>query len=132
MKKTLASFLLLPDGTVLQSYNRHDYKTHIDRTDGQEYMIDGGPEYLRCSMNALPYAHQVTTDDTHKMKRRWFHWGTYGKNGDRPLQWKPLELLDTDHIQAIIETQTHIPDYLRDLFKDELSYREQTTAPHKL
>ena len=32
-------------------------------------------------------------------------WGTYGKNGDKPLRWVKLKDCETDHLQAILETQ---------------------------
>lgn len=132
MTYTLASFCITPDGTVLQSFHRHDYKTYADKN-GEEYMIDGGCAYQRRSVNEESAEYfTVTTDDTHKMKRKWFHWGTRGKDGKQQLTWKPLQDLDTEHIEAILETQSHIPDYLRELFKDELEYRKQVSTTHKL
>ena len=125
MTHIVASFCITPDGTVLQSYHRHDYKTYTD-ANGEEYMIDGGCDYVRHNVNKEPAEYfTVTTDDTHKMQREWFHWGTRGKGGKRDLQWKALQDLDTDHIEAILETQWHIPDYLRELFINELEYRKQ-------
>ena len=132
MTHTIASFCITPDGTVLQSYHRHDYKTYADKN-GEEYMIDGGCDYVRHSINKEPAEYfTVTTDDTHKMKRKWFHWGTRGKDGNQPLKWRELQDLDTEHIEAILETQSHIPEHLRELFKDELEYRKQVSKTHKL
>lgn len=123
--KTVASYMITPDGTLLQSYHVHDYKTYKD-SNGEIYMIDGGCEYLRTSVNEEPAEYfTVTTDDTHAMQRKAFHWGTRGKDGKQPLEWKPLRALDTDHIQAILETQHHIPEHLRKLFSDEIEYRKQ-------
>lgn len=125
MSKTVASFLITPDGTLLQSYHVHDYKTHKD-ANGEEYMIDGGCAYLRTSVNEEPAEYfTVTTDDAHAMQRKYFHWGTYGKDGKQPLEWKPLRALDTEHIEAILDTQHHIPEHLRKLFSDEIEYRKQ-------
>lgn len=130
--KVLARFLITPDGTVLQSYHVHDYKTYKDQN-GETYMIDGGTYYLRTSVNSEPAeVFEVTTKDTHKMKRKWFHWGTRGKDGRQPSTWKALQDIDKEHIEAILETQHHIPDYLRELFKDELEYRKQVSTPHEL
>ena len=39
-----------PDGTILTSYNRHDYVSYED-ANGLEYMVDGGLEYLRRNVN---------------------------------------------------------------------------------
>lgn len=125
MTHTVASFCITPDGTLLQSYHRHDYKTYKD-ANGETYMIDGGCDYQRRSVNEEPAEYfTVTTDDTHAMQRKCFHWGTRGKDGKQPLTWKPLRELDTDHIEAILETQYHIPEHLRELFKNELSYRSE-------
>lgn len=121
--KTVASFMITPDGTLLQSYHVHDYKTYTD-ANGEQYMIDGGCEYLRTSVNEEHAEYfTVTTDDTHEMQRKCFHWGTRGKDGQSPLTWKPLRELDTDHIQAILETQHQIPKHIRKLFENELEYR---------
>ena len=132
MTHIVASFCITPDGTVLQSYHRHDYKTYIDKN-GEEYMIDGGCDYVRHNINKEPAEYfTVTTDDTHKMQREWFHWGTRGKSGEKPLKWVALQNLDKDHIEAILDTQHQIQPHIRKLFEDELQYREQTTASHKL
>lgn len=127
MSKIIASFLITPDNTVLQSYHRHDFKTYKD-SNGETYTIDGGCEYMRSSVNKEPAEYfLITTEDTHKMKRKWFHWGTRGKDGKQPLIWKALQDLDTDHIQAILETQHHIQPHIRELFKDEIEYRKQVS-----
>ena len=39
-----------PDGTILESFSRHDYKTYTD-ANGKEYMVDGGLSYLRRSVH---------------------------------------------------------------------------------
>ena len=125
MAQVIANALITPDGTVLQSYHVHDYKTHIDKVSGEEYMIDGGTDYCRSNVNKVAAKYiSITMDDPHETRREWFHWGTRGKDGRQPLTWKPLKNLDTDHIQAILETQHHIPDYLVGLFVDELEYRK--------
>ena len=125
MAQVIANALITPDGTILQSYHVHDYKTHVDKVSGEEYMIDGGTVYCRSNVNKVAAKYiSITMDDPHETRREWFHWGTRGKDGRQPLTWKPLKDLDTDHIQAILETQHQIPDYLVGLFVDELEYRK--------
>lgn len=50
-------------------------------------------------------------------------WGTYGKNGDQPLKYIQLKNLDTDHIQAIIDTQKQLSD--KKYFIEELEFRKK-------
>ena len=126
MTQIVANILITPDGTRLQSYHRHDFKTYLDKN-GKEYMIDGGNEYVRRSAHGDEVVYTVTTDDSFDDIRANFHWGTRGKDGKQPLTWKPLKSLDTDHIQAILETQFHIPQWARTVFEEELKYRELTT-----
>ena len=122
--KLLVNRIRTPDGTILQSKHRHDYVTHLDKN-GEHYMTDGGIEYIRRSAGHNgPYEEMdVYTDDTHQKIRAAFCWGTRGKDGKSPLEYKPLETLSTQHIEAIIETQHHIPDHIRKVFTDELEYR---------
>ena len=87
-------------------------------------MVDGGLDYLRRSVNATPAKDlSIYVTDAHEENREALYWGTYGKNGDQPLKWKILKDLDTDHIEAILETQWQIPEWKRELFQDELDYR---------
>lgn len=124
VERLLINRIRTPDGTVLTSYSRHDYRTHID-ANGDKYMVDGGLDYLRRSVNTEDPAEDLSVyvTDVHEENREALHWGTYGKNGDQPLKWKVLKDLDTDHIEAILETQWQIPEWKRELFQDELDYR---------
>ena len=77
MTQIVASFMTTPDGTKLQSFHRHDYKTHIDALTGEEYMIDGGTDYVRSNVNKIaPKYVTVTIGDPHELRRIWFHWGS--------------------------------------------------------
>lgn len=123
MRTLLVNAIITPDGTRLESSHRHDYQTHVD-ANGEEYMIDGGLDYVHRSINKEPAIDAfVYTDDSHDVIREQFLWGTYGKNGDQPLQMKPLKSLDKEHIEAILQTQTHLKDHIRKVFEDELEYR---------
>lgn len=124
--KLLANRIITPDGTLMQSYHRHDYKTYID-DNGREYMVDGGLEYQRCNIHDdAPYTDACVYDiDPHEVIRDAFCWGTRGKDGRQPVQYKPISQLSNAHIDAIIETQHHIPPHIRKAFEDEQQYRAQ-------
>ena len=113
-----------PDGTILQSYNRHDCKVHKDAVTGETYMIDGGLDYHRSYVNevrATPL--MLYADDKHEDIREGFCWGTRGKDGKQLLMYMPLAELADNHIEAILETQHQIPDFIRKVFLDEQEYR---------
>jgi hypothetical protein len=113
-----------PDGTILESRHRHDYVTYVDKN-GKEYMVDGGLEYLRRNVHDdAPYEELSVYDDApYALIREVFKWGTRGKGGRQPLTFVPLKDLTTEHIEAILETQTHISERIRKLFIDELTFR---------
>lgn len=123
MTKIIASMLKTPDGTIIRSYHRHDYKTYIDKITGKEYMIDGGNDYIRSSANGDEIYITIMEDAPYEIFRQFFSWGTRGKDGRQPVQWKPLMSLDTNHIEAILETQTQIDTRTRNIFERELEFR---------
>jgi len=122
-RNIVANRIRTPDGTVLHSRHTHDYVTYTDNN-GLEYMVDGGLEYLRRTIHKDdPYTEiSVFEDDPFDLIRRAFAWGTFGKDGKQPLQWKLLADLDDDHIEAILETQNLRPMVLK-LFKLEQQWR---------
>jgi hypothetical protein len=117
--------IITPDGTVLSSYHRHDYKTYTD-ANGHEYMVDGGLDYLRRNVvEEAPHTDiSVYDDEPHEKVRNFFHWGNRGKDGKQPLTWKPVSKMSNNHIDAILETQKQIPNWVRQIFEKELAYRE--------
>ena len=125
MRKLVANKIMTPDGTILQSFFTHDYKTHLD-ANGEEYMVDGGLEYARRNVTKYRASElSVYMDDPFELIRESFHWGTKGKDGKQPLKYKPLCKLADDHLAAIIETQTHISEELLNIFKQEVEWRKQ-------
>lgn len=124
MAQILANRMRTPDGTLLESFHTHDYKEHVD-ANGETYIIDGGRSYVRRSVNNVPATDlTVTLESPWQDQREAFTWGTYGKDGKQKLQFKALKDLTTEHIQAILDTQTHIPEWMRTLiFERELQYR---------
>lgn len=117
--RLLVNGVRFADGTEIFSWHRHDFVTH----DG--YSVDGGLDYLRRVGHPPPGAEDISVyvDEDHEINREHLRWGTYGKNGDEPLQWKKLKDLDTDHIEKILETQRQVPEWKQDIFREELRYR---------
>ncbi len=123
MTQLIANRIQTPDGTILQSFTRQDYKQHLD-ANGEVYIVDGGLDYQRRSVNVVPATElSVYEGDDHQHIRKAFHWGTYGKCGTLPRRWVMLADMYTDHIAAILDTHSRIPDWLRDVFHDELKFR---------
>ena len=126
-EKLLLNRIRTPDGTVMTSYNRHDYRTYKDTSNGLTYMVDGGTDYLRRTIHeGVDDQYEelsVWMTDNHEANRQAFHWGTYGKHGDQPKTFRPLCELSTDHIIAIVETQKQISGAVRDLMDAEIKYR---------
>ena len=113
-----------PDGTVLESTHRHDYKVYMDKN-GKEYMVDGGLDYLRRNVHDdAPYEElSVNADQDHLTIREVLKWGTYGKNGDQPKRLILIKDMSTEHIQACLNTILSIHPIWEKAFNDELKLR---------
>ena len=102
MNSLIRNAMQTPDGTILESTHRHDYKTHTD-ANGKEYMVDGGLDYLRRSIHDDQIDLSEYDDAPHERQRELLTWGTYGINGDQPLQYKTIAEMETGHLEAVIE-----------------------------
>jgi hypothetical protein len=122
--KLLANRIITPDGTMLQSMHQHDCVTHTDKN-GKLYMVDGGISYRRGIVQPDAPAKDacVYNDDPHEIIRDAFHWGTRGKSGREPVEYKPISSLSNMHIHNIRMTQTHVPEHVAKVFADEEFYR---------
>lgn len=114
-----------PDGTILVSYSRHDYREYVDEVTGETYMVDGGLDYRRGTINKVPATSMVLYDDQpHEVQREVLTWGTYGKNGDQPLSYKPIALMDTEHLKAVLRECKPCPAR-RKCMEEELKRRNK-------
>lgn len=124
MKTLIYNAIKTPDGTVLVSRHTHDYVTHYDTIAKETYMLDGGLDYRRMSVNALAATDMsVYLEDGIEAFRNLVGWGTRGKKGDEPLRYITLAGMETSHIQAVLDTQDHISKAYRKAFEMELEYR---------
>lgn len=124
--KLIANIWRTPTGEILQSKHRYDFVQ-----DSAGYFIDGGLEYIRRGGGVFGEDWSdlcVYSDDPHIIKRKYFHWGSRGKDGNKPVEWLPLKDMETSHIEAIIETQRHVPEHIRDMFIDEIEFRKGLTC----
>ena len=120
--RLLLNRIKTPDGTILTSYNRHDYLTHKDTITKEVLMVDGGNDYVRRHVGTYEEL-SVYDDGTHITRRSAVHWGTRGRDNKQPLTYKPIKDLDSDHIEAILRTQTQLSEFYKEVFKEELKYR---------
>ena len=119
--------IMTPDGTYLRSYYRHDYRSHKDAVTGETYVVDGGNDYIRRSLNKVE-AEDLTVylSDSFELVRMAFVWKSFGKNLEHAPDGIYIALCDMtdDHIVSILENQSHIKNtFVEKLFKDELKYR---------
>jgi len=125
MNRLLRNALQTPDGTVLESKTRHDYKEYED-ANGCIYIVDGGLDYSRrmVNRNAPEIDLSLTEDMPHFMVREKVTWGTYGKAGDQPLSYIAIADMETEHLEAVLDTQKNMYPQVRDLMQAEIEYRE--------
>ncbi len=120
----LRNAMKTPDGTIIESFYRHDYVSYED-ANGETYVVDGGIDYLRRSSNKT-LAEDLSIhsiDGDHEFNRKNFKWGTYGSQGTDPFHQIALMDMSTKHIRAVLETQHHIRKSTREFFEEELEYR---------
>ena len=120
--------IMTPDGTYLRSFHVHDYKEHFDTVSKETYIIDGGNQYLRRSVNGwVAEDLTVTMQDKFTLIRYAFVWKSYGKNYEHLPEGIYIALCDMtdDHIEAILNTQVHIREtYVEELMIAELQWRK--------
>lgn len=105
------------------SRHRHDY---IICSCG-DCAVDGGVDYLKRSGG--DYSDKSVLDDgLHETRVKALYWGSfYDKNGKFLLKpvYRPISKLDTEHIYNILTSQPHINTLYKQVFEDEIIYREQ-------
>jgi len=126
MNRLLRNALQTPDGTILESKTRHDYKEYED-ANGCIYIVDGGLDYSRRTVNrnAPETDLSLTDEDSHDDLRKHVTWGAYGKAGDQPLSYITIADMETEHLQAVLDTQNNMYPQIRDLMQAELEYRDE-------
>ena len=112
-----------PDGTIIESRSTHDFHSHED-ANGEVYIVDGGREYLRHSLNIVPATDlSVSYYEGHEKVRENFSWGTYGISGEEVLTYILLKDMTDAHIEACIEDNLNVY-----LFQTEQKWRKSVGA----
>ncbi len=119
-----------PDGTIIESKSVHDYVEYFDTVTNRVYMIDGGLEYCRRSAWGDEEDLCMYYDEsTHEQRAEYLTWGTRGPNGDQPLRRVPVKDMTTDHIEACLDTQSHMSSKYRKVMEEELNRRNASVHP---
>lgn len=132
MANIISSKIITPDGTLLQSFTKHDYKEHKD-LNGETYGIDGGNDYQRIIGNIEDLEIiTITDEDDYEVIRQELYWGTYGKDGKDPFKWIYLNEMSDEHIQNVLHQIGSEPTNWRTkFFKKELEYRKENNISIK-
>ena len=121
--KLIRNAIQTPDGTIIESTHRHDYVTYTD-ANGKEYMVDGGLSYIRRSANGDEIDMSLYNDQPHEVQRDVLTWGTYGIDGNQPLQYITIADMDTGHLEAVVEMGGVCP-VRRKCMQKELEFRNE-------
>lgn len=139
-KQLIYSALRTPDGTIIPSLHRHDYRTYLDQN-GKIYMIDGGTDYLRASCNGDEKFISVYSDEDYEKVRKYAYRTGYGKPGAPDYGSKRVTFFDemtdehllfsisyVESLSADLENNVHyqllLCEYIYRLF-EEISIKEK-------
>jgi hypothetical protein len=120
--KLIRNAIRTPDGTILISRFRHNYKEYQDTITGKVYLVDGGLSYCRRSDNGDEVDMCLYDDQPHEIQREVLKWGSYGKDGKQPITYIPVSEMDTAHIEAVID-ECEPSEVLLNCFRKELEIR---------
>jgi hypothetical protein len=115
------SALLTPDGTLLESSYKYDYKTHKDKN-GKTYRIDGGISYLRCTDNGDENLIILFDTDPHHIIRRFSgRWSLTEKYIGDKIYIRLFQMTDS-HLDSCINYYMDDPEsywYLNVLIREK-------------
>lgn len=101
----------VPEKNVyLKSAHVHEYVGF--QSQGDDFFIDGGCEYLRRNFGSdvdLGFVdYTLTSESSLQEIYDKLLWGTYGKSGREPLKWLPIRTLEASHIKAILNQVSNV------------------------
>jgi hypothetical protein len=132
----LANWIMCPDGTMLPSFHRHDYRVHEteDRAESdisphterevRLSVVDGGSDYLRRGGKYTEMS--VYSDDPFEVIRRFVCRGGRGKDSTEHLTWTPLFRINDEWLLALIEyeSESNPTNLFLKYYEMELEYRK--------
>ena len=125
-KQLIYNAIKTPDGTILVSYHRHDYKSYVD-ANNETYVIDGGLDYVRTSVNSVPAESLAVYDDApFEVIREYLHRGGRGEDGKQELKYVALKDINDDWLENLIKYEEEVrPNnpYLK-FYKQEKEWRQ--------
>lgn len=126
MIKYVRNAIRTPDGTVITSRHRHDFQQYTDKNT-KTYAVDGGLEYIKVMYEGIPDYEDLSVPiegTPFEIQREVFSWGTYGADGKQEKRYVLLKDLQDQHLQAILQTQTHIRGTgIDSMIQMEIDYR---------
>lgn len=134
MRKLVYNAIRTPDGTVLESLDRHDFNKYVDKN-GKTYIIDGGLDYIRRSFNGDEEVLAKFEDQPHEEIRNYAFRSGYGKPGADDygtFRITRIADMDDDYLDNSIE---YVKDYILQIVKinpDALNSYEDDEHPFAL
>ena len=125
----IANRIQTPDGTILWSRHRHDYIEYKD-DNGETYVLDGGTDYQRGSVNKIPAKNlSVWSDAPFEEIRQVMLRGTFtgGKENSGERIWVPLYKLNDLHLIGILDynEERGIKSKFDQFIEKEIEYRKE-------
>ena len=127
MARLLRNAIRTPDGTVLESRTRHDYVEYTDTVSGNLYIVDGGLDYIRRSVNGDEEVLVLDETAPHTLLRELVTWGTFGSNGTDKLRYVPIKDMTNSHIENVLKDCPYAYPQILNLLREELEYRDSFT-----
>lgn len=111
-----------PDGTVIESWSRHDFVAHTDKN-GDLYAVDGGLDYLRRLAPREDYIEMSLWEDSNYslIRQRVKRWNRESNTSIRLMD------ISQDWLEAIIKhyDDKGVSNQITDMYKKEKEYRER-------